>query len=100
MQIDPSVRQCKYLTHKLEFLALKWAIRKQFHDYLYSNNFVLYTDNNPLKYFLPSAKLDATGHQWVASLANYNFALNYQPGKTNVDADPPSHILKGDMISI
>ena len=41
-----------------------------------------YTDNNPLTYVLTSAKLDATGHQvWVASLANYNFALSYQSGK-------------------
>ena len=51
-------------------------------------------DNNPLTYVLTSTKLDATGHHWVASLANYNFALNYQLGKTNVDADALSHILR------
>ena len=33
------------------------------------------------------AKLDATGHCWVASLANYNFALSYQSGQGNVHAD-------------
>ena len=67
----------RYLAHKLEFLALKWAITEQFHEYLYSNNFVIYTNNNPLTYILTSAKLGATGHHWVASLANYNFAFNY-----------------------
>ena len=45
--------------------------------YFYGNNFVVYMDTNPLTYTLTSAKLDATGHLWVASLANYNFALNY-----------------------
>ena len=66
--------KCKYLAHKQEFLALKWEITGQFHKYLYSNTSVIYTDNNLLTYILTSAKLDATGHHWVASLANYNFA--------------------------
>ena len=66
------------LRHKLEFLALKWAMMKQFHKYLYSNNLVIYTDNHSLTYILTSAKLDATGHQRAASLANYNFSLSYQ----------------------
>ena len=66
-----------YPAHKLEFLALMWAIMEQFHEYLYGNNFVMYTGNNPLTYILTSAKQDTTGHYWVASLANYNFAFNY-----------------------
>ena len=45
--------------------------------YLYSNTFVIYMDNNSLTYILISAKLDTTGHHWVASLATYNFALSY-----------------------
>ena len=40
--------------------------------------------------------MDATGHHLVASLANYNFALSYQSGKTNVDADTLSHIQRGE----
>ena len=67
----------KYPAHKLEFLALKWAIMEQFHKYLYGNDFVIYTDNNSLTNVLTSAKLDSTGHCWVDSLANYNFVLNY-----------------------
>ena len=47
----------------------------------------MYTDNNPLTYILMMAKLDTVSHQWVASLANYNFWLHYQAGKTNIDAD-------------
>ena len=55
-----------YPVHKLEFLALKWAITDRFHEYLYGGQFDVYTDNNPLTYILTSAKLDATGQRWVA----------------------------------
>ena len=87
-----SKSEAKYPAHKLEFLALKWAVTDQFHEYLYANKFDVYTDNNPLTYVLTSAKLDATGHRWIASLANYNFSIHYKSGKTNVDADALSRI--------
>ena len=64
-----------YPVHKLEFLALKWAITDQFYEYRYGGQFDVYTDNNPLTYILTSAKLDATGQRWVASLANYDFRI-------------------------
>ena len=73
---------------KLEFLALKWAITEQFRDYLaYGPGFTVYTDNNPLTYVMSTAKLTATGHRWVASLADFNFSIKYRPGKTHKDAD-------------
>ena len=46
-----------YPVHKLEFLALKWAVTDKFHEYLYSSEFQVYTDNNPLTYVLTTAKL-------------------------------------------
>ena len=78
--------------HKLDFLALKWAITDQFHEYLYEGEFEVYTDNNPLTYILTAAKLDATGQRWVARLADYNFNLHYRSGKSNKDADALSRI--------
>ena len=54
--------------HKLEFLALKWAITDAFHEYLYGGNFEEVTDNNPLTYLPTTAKLDATGRDgWQVS---------------------------------
>ena len=50
-----------YDAHKLEFLALKWAVTDRFHEYLYGATFEVYTDNNPLTYILTTAKLDVTG---------------------------------------
>ena len=73
---------------KLEFLALKWAITEHFRDYLaYGPGFTVYTDNNPLTYIMSTAKLTATGHRWVAELADFNFCIKYRPGKTHKDAD-------------
>ena len=81
-----------YDAHKLEFLALKWAITDCFHEYLYGGSFDVYMDNNPLTYILTTAKLDAIGQRWVASLAPYNFSLHYNPGRQNVVADSLSCI--------
>ena len=77
-----------YPGHKLEFLALKWAVTDRFHEYLYGGQFDVYTDNNPLTYVLTSAKLDATGQCWVAL------------GKSNVEADALSHIPRTSDILI
>ena len=81
-----------YPIHKLEFLALKWAVTEKFHDYLYGGEFTVMTDNNPLTYVLSSAKLDATGHRWVAQLANYRFNLKYCTGMSNSVTDALSRI--------
>ena len=82
----------KYHSFKLEFLAMKWAITDQFHEYLYGGTFEVHTDNNPLTYIMTTAKLDATGQRWVTSLANYNFTITYHSGKHNIDADALSQV--------
>ena len=84
--------EARYPAHKLEFLALKWALTDQFYEYLYGNSFEVYTDNNPLTYVLTSAKLDACGQRWVSAIASMNFNLHYKPGRTNGDADALSRI--------
>ena len=81
-----------YDAHKLEFLALKWAITDRFHKYLYSGEFDVFMDNNLLTYILTTAKLDATGQRWVAVLSIYNFQIYYRSGKTNANADELSRI--------
>ena len=82
----------RYHSNKQEFLALKWAVTEQFHEYLSPygknrNEFVVHTDNNPLTSIFSSANLDAAGQHWVARLASYNFSLEYQKGKDNTVAD-------------
>ena len=89
-----------YPVHKLEFLALKWAITDKFHEYLYGSEFQVFTDNNPLTYVLTTAKLDATGYRWVAALSNYTFSITYKPGRGQVDADALSRIRWPEAIDI
>ena len=86
------VSEKNYPVHKLKFLALKWAITEKFHDYLYGNEIMVKTDINPVTYVLTSAKLDATGHRWVAELSNYNFSIEYRSGVQKRDADALSRI--------
>ena len=89
-----------YPVHKLEFLALKWAITDKFHEYLYGSEFQVFTNSNPLTYVLTTAKLDATGHSWIAALSNYTFGITYKPGKGHVDADALFHIRWPEAIDI
>ena len=49
-------------------------------------------DNNTLTYIFSSTHLDTAGHRWVASLAHYNFSLEYQKGKDKTVADFLSHM--------
>ena len=81
-----------YPAHRLEFLALKWAVTDKFSDYLMTSKFIVYTDNNPLTYVLSSAKLDATTQRWIAALSSYNFEIKYRPGVNNADADALSRL--------
>ncbi|XP_030847917.1 uncharacterized protein LOC115926774 [Strongylocentrotus purpuratus] len=83
-----SASEKNYPAHKLEFLALKWAVTDKFRDYLYgAKGTRIMTDNNPLTYILSSAKLDATGHRWLAALSCFDFSIHYKPGKANIEAD-------------
>ena len=77
MSRNLSKSEKRYHIPKLEILALKWSVCERFHEYLYGGKFQVYTDNNPLTYILSTAKLDATGQWWVASLANYDFTIQY-----------------------
>lgn len=79
--------ESRYPAHKLEFLALKWAVTEKFHDYLYGTSFTVVTDSNPLTYLLTTAKLDAVSYRWLAALSTFSFKLQYRAGKQNTDAD-------------
>lgn len=89
--------ESRYPAHKLEFLALKWAITEKFHDYLYGSIFTVITDNNPLRYVLTKAKLDATSYRWLAALSTFTFDIKYRAGKQNQDADGLSRRPHGEL---
>ena len=82
-----STSEYHYPAHKLEFLALRWAVCHKFHDYLYGSKFHVLTNNNPLTYVLTTDTLDATGHKWLAALSAYDFDITYRTAQHNTDAD-------------
>lgn len=63
------------------FGTIMGSVRKV---YLYGSEFVVLADNNSLTYVLTSAKLDATGHRWLATFSTYNFSIKCLANK---DAD-------------
>lgn len=91
-----------YPVHKLEFLALKWAVMGKFHDYLYISPFTAITHSNPLTYILTTAKLDAASYRWLSALSTYTFSLKYRAGKLILDTDGLSrcpHKVTADLVS-
>ena len=65
---------------------------EHFKEYLLYQPFLVRTNNNPLTYIMTTPNLDATGHQWVGTLARFNFQLEYQKGWNNTVADVLSWI--------
>ena len=81
-----------YHSSKLEFLTLKWSVMEHFKEYLAYAPFVVRTNNNPFTYVLTTPNLDAMGHQWVGTLASFQFELEYQKGTDNWAADALSKV--------
>ena len=54
--------------------------------------FVVKMDNNPLTYVLTTPNLDAKGHCWVTTLANFDMKIKYQRSADNKVADALSRV--------
>ena len=76
----------KYISAKLELLALKWAICDKFRDYLIGSRFTMLTDNNPLTY-VRTSRLGTAQIRWLSDLMLFDFEIKYRAGKTNQAAD-------------
>ena len=81
-----------YHLTKIEFLALTWAVTEHFKEYLPYQSFLVRIDNNPLTYIMMTPNLDATNHQWVGALVQFNVELEYQKGCDNTVADTLSWV--------
>ncbi len=79
--------ETRYPAHKLEFLALKWAVTEKLYDHLYGHTFSV----------LSTAKLDATGQRWASQLAMFDFDIEYRRGKSNANADALSRMSRQEI---
>ncbi|XP_065185812.1 uncharacterized protein K02A2.6-like [Sycon ciliatum] len=79
-----------------EALAMVFGVSK-FHKYIFGRNFTLQTDHKPLLgLFDPDRPIPVQSsgriQRWALKLANYEFVLEYKPGKQNGCADGLSRL--------
>jgi len=75
-----------YPTHDLELAAIVLAF-KVWRHYLYGEKCYIYTDHQSLKYLPTQKDLNLRQRKWMQLMANYDYIINYHPGKANVVAD-------------
>ena len=79
-------REVNYSTIEKECLAIVWAVSK-FQQYLYSTEFILETDHQPLQYLGASQYQNGRLMRWALALQPHRFVLRSVKGKDNVGAD-------------
>ena len=85
LYIDQDNRN-NYLTYDLELASIVFALRIWRH-YLDGEKFDLFLDHNSLKYLFSQKEWNTRQRRWMELLKDYDFSLQYHPGKSNVVAD-------------
>ena len=75
-----------YPTHDLELAAIVFAL-KIWRHYLYGEKCFIYTDHKSLKYLPSQRELNLRQHRWIELIKDYDYVIDYHPGKANVVAD-------------
>jgi hypothetical protein len=78
--------EVNYPTHDLELAIVVHAL-KIWRHYLMGNRCELYTDHKSLNYIFMQLDLDLRQRRWLELIKDYDFGINYHPGKANVVAD-------------
>ncbi|GKD20862.1 putative nucleotidyltransferase, ribonuclease H [Tanacetum coccineum] len=76
----------KYTVQEKEMTAVVYCLRIWRH-YLLGSRFVIKTDNIATSYFQTQKKLSPKQARWQDFLAEFDYQLEYKPGKANVVAD-------------
>eukprot|EP00961_Rhodomonas_salina_P212261 2866155-Rhodomonas_salina.1 len=72
--------ESRYPTFEQELLALKKAM-EEWRQYLLPLQFTAQTDHNGLKYLKTQKHLSERQWHWLAFFSEYQFELNYRPGR-------------------
>jgi hypothetical protein len=80
------VHEQNYPTHDLELATTVFTL-KMWRHYLYGVQFELFTDHKSLRYLFSQKELNQRQSRWLEFIKDYEFALQYHPGKVNVVAD-------------
>ncbi|KAM3344010.1 hypothetical protein P3S68_026101 [Capsicum galapagoense] len=76
----------RYTVHEKEMTAIVHCLRTWRH-YLLGAHFIVKTDNVATRYFQSQKKLSPKQARWQDFLAEFDYSLEYKPGKANVVAD-------------
>lgn len=75
-----------YPTHDLELVAVIFAL-KIWRYYLYSVTFQIFSNHQSLKYLFTQKDLNLRQRRWIEYIKDYDFTLQYHPGKANIVTD-------------
>ena len=78
--------QRNYSPTEQECLALVWAGNK-FRSFLHGHQFTLHTDHNPLVWLRKIKQPSGCLAQWIMTLEEYQYEIEYRPGKLHDNAD-------------
>ncbi|GMF60056.1 unnamed protein product [Phytophthora fragariaefolia] len=76
-----------YPVHDKKLLSMKYALVKFRVHLLGQKSFVIFTDHASLRTATSSPHLSQRMARWLSFFAQYNFTVEYKPGKQNVLAD-------------
>ena len=60
---------------------------KIWRHYLYGEKCEIYTDHKSLKYIFTHKELNIRQRRWLELIKDYDYSINYHPGKATVVAD-------------
>ena len=79
--------ELNYPVHDKELLSIKYALVKFRVHLLGTEPFVVYTDHASLRTAINSPHLSPRMARWLTFFSEFNFKVEYKPGKSNVLAD-------------
>ena len=75
-----------YPTHDLELATVVFAL-KIWRHYLYGVPCRIFTDHKSLQYIFTQKELNLRQRRWLKLIKDYDYTIEYHPGKANVVAD-------------
>ncbi|XP_073295903.1 uncharacterized protein [Primulina huaijiensis] len=95
-QLKP--HETRYPVHDLELAAIVFAL-KLWRHYLYSEQFVIYSDHKSLKYLFSQPDFNMRHRRLMELLKDFDCEIQYQPGRMNLVADALSRKVQNAMLT-
>jgi hypothetical protein len=90
-QLKP--HEVNYSEHDLELAVVIFALRVWRH-YLYGSRVQIFTDHKSLRYLMSQKDLNILQRIWVELIKDYDYEIEYHPGRANVIVDALSRKYK------